>query len=218
MATKPSGTAGPFTVTVSAGGTIVGQQAKIVWPTDQKEIERKILGFFVREFEKTGAQFLKIQDGGTKDLDFLLTLPGGQVHLELMEVVIPKTGEIPFGSGHQRHKPVPYADAIFKGVQRKIDKYGLKHCVPIDLLLYVTHEQYNPNEAALDVLRRYFLEREHSFEYIFFLIPSSEDFVRLNVLFNKGQPFNPPPLSELEHREWINLVASEAQIVTIPNS
>lgn len=218
MATKPSGTAGPFTVTVSADGTVVGQQAKIVWPPDQKEIERKILGFFVREFEKTGAKFLNIQDGGTKDLDFLLTLPGGQVHLELMEVVIPKSGEIPFRPGHRRHQPVPYADAIFKGVQRKIDKYGSTHEVPIDLLLYVTHEQYNPNDAALDVLRRYFLERPHSFEYVFFLIPGSEDLVHLNVLFNKDQPLNPPPLSELEQREWINVVASEAQVGTMPNS
>ncbi|MBB5447879.1 MULTISPECIES: hypothetical protein [unclassified Paraburkholderia] len=218
MAKKPSGTAGPFTVTVSAEGTIVGQQAKIVWPPDQKEIERKILGFFVREFEKTGAKFLNIQDGGTKDLDFLLTLPGGQVHLELMEVVIPKSGEIPFRPGHRRHQPVPYADAIFEGVQRKIDKYRLNHEVPIDFLLYVTHEQYNPNGAALDVLRRYFLERKHPFECVFFLTPSPEDLVHLNVLFNKDHPFNPPPLSELEKREWINVVASEAQVGTFPNS
>lgn len=94
MATKPSGTAGPFAVTVSADGTIVGQQAKIVWPSDQKEIERKILGFFVREFEKNGAKFLTIREGETKDLDFLLRLPGGQVHLELMKVAIPNSGGI----------------------------------------------------------------------------------------------------------------------------
>jgi len=90
--------------------------------------------------------------------------------------------------------------------------------VPIDLLLYVTHEQYKPNEAALEVLRRYFLERAHPFEYVFFLIPSSEDYVSLRVLFNKDQPFNPPPLSELEQCDWINLVASEMQVVTMPDS
>lgn len=214
MAIKPSGTSGPFSVTVSADGTPVGRHEKFAWPTNQKDIERKILDFFVREFERTGAKFLKIEDGGTKDLDFLLTLPGGEVHLELMEIVIPQKGEIPFQPGHRRHEPVPYADAAFAGVQRKIDKYGLKHDVPIDLLLYVTHEQYNPNGAALDVLRRYFLERRHPFQYVFFLVPVAEDFATLYVLFNKDVPFNPPPVDELAQRAWINVVSSEAQITT----
>lgn len=213
MANKPSGTMGPYSGTVQSTGKLVSQQSKIIWPSAQKEIERKILNFFMREFEKTGAKFLKIEDGGTRELDFLLTLPGGKVYLELMEAIITHEGEIPFQAGNRAYKPIPYADAIFREVSKKIFKYGFKHDVPIDLLIYTTHEQYNPNGAAIQVLQRYFLENKHPFQYVFFLIPSSEDRATLSVLFNFGYPLNPLPLSELEGRSWINVVSSGFQTI-----
>lgn len=213
MANKPSGITGPFTASVTATGEIIGHQEKINWPSNQKEIERKILGFFVREFEKTGAKFLAIEDGGTRELDFLLTLPRGKVHLELMEAILPQVGEIPFQSGNRGYDPIPYGEAIFCEVSKKISKYGFNHVVPIDLLIYITHEQYRPNGAAIQVLRRYFLENKHPFQYIFFLIPYAEDRATLHVLFNHDHPFNPPPFSELEGHSWLNVVSSGVEII-----
>lgn len=184
----------------------------IQWPTNQKAIEWKILGYFVREFEKNGAKILDVKDGGTEELDFLLTLPGGKAYLELMEAVLPATG-IPFGSGHGHHEPIPYADKIFEGVRKKIAKYGMKHEVPIDLLIYITHEQYNPNDAALWVLRRYFAENQHPFQYVFFLVPIDEVSSQLNVLYTKDHRFELPPLEDLAERSWINLVGAEAKLI-----
>jgi len=198
---------------VADGGEVSGHHAKVDWPTNQKDIERKILRFFIRDFEKSGAIFIEIEDGGTEELDFLLTLPGGKVHLELMEAVVPSPKEIPFQSGHGRFEPIPYADVVFRGIAKKIAKYGLKHEVPIDLLVYVTHQQYNPNEAALNVLRRYLNEAEHPFQHVFFLIPHTEDFSTLRVLFNWKFPSDPPPLAELAKSSWFNLVSSEGKIV-----
>jgi hypothetical protein len=201
---KPSGTAGPFKVTRTAEGAI-GHHIKIDWPQDQKDIERRIFGYFRREFEKTGAKFLKIKDGGTKEIDFLLTLPGGQSYLELMEAVVPFAGEIPHQPGSQGHWPIEYADRVFSEVQKKIDKYGFKHKLPLDLLIYTTHEQYRPNEAAIQVLRHYFKDRRHPFHYVFFITPLSEDLSPMWVLFNRDYPREPPPLDDLRGRYWINL-------------
>lgn len=213
MANKPSGVSGPFIATVTETRQVIAEQLRINWPSTQKEIERKILGYFVREFEKQGAKFLAIEDGGTRELDFLLTLPGGKVHLELMEAILPQHGEIPFQPGNRSYDPIPYGEAIFREVSKKISKYGFSHEIPIDLLIYITHEQYRPNGAAIQVLQRLFLENKHPFQYVFFLIPLAEDLTKLHVLFNKDYPFDPPAFSELKDRSWINLVSSEFQLI-----
>lgn len=212
MAKKPSGITGAFSVTVTEGGELTGHHDKVNWPSSQKDIERKILGFFMREFEKSDAKFIKIEDGGTEELDFLLTLPGGKVYLELMEAVVPRPKEIPFQSGNRRFEPITYADVVFHEITKKIAKYGLKHEIPIDLLIYLTHEQYNPNNAAINVLRRYLIETEHPFQYVFFLIPHTEDFAVIHVLFNRECPFDPPALAELAESSWVNVVSSEGKI------
>jgi len=207
MTKKPSGTIGPFAIGITDGEPFSEQQ-RILWPSDQKEIERKILGFFVREFEKTGAKFLKIEDGGTEELDFLLTLPGGKAWIELMEIVIPNRGDTPFQPGQQMHEPVVYAENIFQAVQeKKIRKYGYRHVVPIDLLLYITHEQYSPNQAAVHALRHFFKVNKHPFNYVFLMIPLAEDHCDLNIIFNLDHPFNIPPLEEIAQRKWLSLPA-----------
>lgn len=204
---KPSGTAGPFRVTRTADGITSGQ-FKIEWPPEQKKIERKIVGYFVREFEKTGAKFLNIEDGGTEELDFLLTVPGGKMYLELMEAVLPAEGQKPHQTGSQCHRPISYANKIWGEVDKKVTKYGLKHSIPIDLLIYTTHEQYAPNEAAIQVLRRYFLDRQHPFHYVFFIVPLAEELSPMWVLFNRDHPLEPPPVEEMAERWWINVPSS----------
>lgn len=214
MAKKPSGAIGPIRVGIIDGQHCAEQQ-KVIWPSDQKEIERKILGFFVREFEKTGAKFLKIEDGGTEELDFLLTLPGGKAWLELMEVVIPKPSNTPFQSGQQCHEPLIYAENIFKAVEeKKIRKYGFNHEIPIDLLLYITHEQYAPNEAAIHALRHFFKEKTHPFNYVFLMLPLAEDLSVLHVIFNMNHPFDIPPLEELADRKWLSLPSSGFTVIS----
>ncbi len=214
MSKKPTGITGPYKVSINSG-QVTGQQEKIAWPSDQKEIERKILEYFIREFEKSGAKFLDVKDGGTKELDFLVTTPNGKAYIELMEVVLADHDQNPYQKGTQVHSVADYARKIFENVKnKKIKKYGFNHQTPIDLLLYVTHEQYSPNESAIQALRHYFKENKHPFSYIFFLTPLAEDLIILQVLFNKDFSFETPPLEELEKNTWINLPSSNAKIIT----
>lgn len=208
MAKKPSGTLGPLRVSASVGQASA-EHRKVAWPSDQKDVEQKILDLFVRQFERIGAKFLRIEDGGTKDLDFLVTLPGGQAYIELMEVVMPDPPSIPFQTGQQWHEPLTYARSIFKTVEeKKIQKYGFSHKIPIHLLLYITHEQYAPTEAAIHALRHYFTVNKHPFEYVSFLIPLATDACDLRVIFNIDFAFEVPPLEMIAGRRWLSLPAS----------
>lgn len=209
---KPSGTIGPMQISASPDG-VVAEQLKVLWPTDQKEIERKVLGYFKRELEKQGGKILSIEDGGTTELDFLIETPQGKAWLELMEVVVPRDKNPPFQSGNHRHTALGYADTIWQNVEKKILKYGLKHTVPIDLLLYVTHEQYAPWPAAIYILMHYFKDRPHCFKNVIFIVPTTEDHTPTYVLFALGSPAQDlPPLDELKKNFRIIMPVSSGTV------
>lgn len=67
-----------------------------------------------------------------------------------------------------------------------------------------------PTATAFDL--RYLNETEHPFQCVFFLMPHTEDFSTLDVLFNWECPSNPRPLADLARSSWINLVSSEGKI------
>src|SRR5216684_936015 len=84
---KPSGISGEFEVVWTVAG-FASRHKIIEWPVKKEKIEQKIFEFYKREFEKAGATFLNAKRGGiggdgSQGLDFLLTLPGGEVYLEL---------------------------------------------------------------------------------------------------------------------------------------
>lgn len=210
---KRSGIIGPFVTTSDGTGNMAGSQNKFVWPTDQKAIENLVLDYFLREREKVGVVIFSRQDGGIHDLDFRLKLSDGIVDLELMEVVIRSGKEIPFQPGFGTHVAGEYADIIFEQVQKKIDKYGSNHEIPIDLLLYVTHEQYLPNNSALDVLRIYFRDKHHNFRRVYFIVPAAQEFCSLYELYSQGVTLNLPLLDEVKNVRWINAVSSEMKVI-----
>lgn len=208
---KRSGTIGPFVVTSDGKGNVEGSLDKFVWPTEQKAIENLVLDLFLLEREKAGITMLTRQDGGTHDLDFRLKLSDGLVDLELMEVVIRSGKQIPFQSGHGTYTVSEYADAVFAQIQKKIDKYGVNHEVPIDLLLYVTHEQYLPSLKTLDVLRIYFRDKQHDFRRVYLIVPMTHKFCRLHELYINNVTFDLPPLEAIANVRWVNMVSSEAK-------
>lgn len=220
---KRSGTIGPFVVTSDGKGNVDGKLTKFAWPTDQKTIENLVLDFFLREREKTGVTIITRQDGGTHDLDFRLKLSDGLVDLELMEVVIRSGKQIPFQSDFGSYVAGEYADVVFSEIQKKIDKYGANHKVPIDLLLYVTHEQYLPSDKALDVLRIYFRDKAHNFRRVYLIVPTTPEFCSLYELYGYDVAFDLPPLEAIANSRWVNMVSSEAKAdnkgisIAIPN-
>jgi hypothetical protein len=184
MPNKPSGTTGPIKMTHNSSQVISISLEKIVWETNQKGIEKQILQFFIRD-NKEYKEFLSYEDGGTEELDFLIKTPKEKFYLELMEAVAPEDPKKLFQQGNQFHKAVDYVDKVFAGVERKIKKYGLKHKVPIELLIYTTHEQYNPNVSAIELLKHKFSDIIHPFRKVFFLTPIASDFSDVNILFNQ---------------------------------
>lgn len=203
MAKKPTGFTGSLLIGRNSEG-VFAKLNPIQWPSDQASIELKILGMFIREFERSGARILGVQPGGTKELDFKLKLPGGDCYLELAEVVLPNTKEVPFQAGNRSFGAIEYANAVYSMVERKTRKYGLRNEIPIDLLLYTTHSQYAPAEPGVLALRRVLLEQPHSFHYVFMLCCLPEDGAVLQVLFNKDHPLSAPPLEELKDARWIS--------------
>jgi hypothetical protein len=212
MPIKPTGTSGPVRVSMVAGASRI-EQLTIKWPLQQKDIERKIFGYFAREFERLGAKFLHVEDGGLRELDFLLTLPGGKTWLELMEVVVPRKGEIPHRPGQQAHGVPHYVDKVFEGVTRKIRDYGFRHQYPVHLLLYTTHEQYIPSVAAVEMLRIRFKEVRHPFDIVFFITPLAEDATPLTVIFSSDHPIATVASESLASQSWISLPGAETKLL-----
>lgn len=206
MAKKPSGTTGFISVDHTGSHTFHANE----WPTEQKEIERKILSLFKTELEASGGKILSIKDGGTKELDFLLETPQGLAHLELMEIVFRGGKGSPFTPGHGYHAPMEYAQQVFGEVKKKIDKYGMRHEVPIDLLLYITHQKFLPIEAAIWALRRRFFYEAHCFQYVFLLTPGPPS-AQVRVLFSKDTLFELPPIEAIRNKGWVNLDFNEAE-------
>lgn len=212
MARKPTGVTGPVRVTATPSGPRL-DHLTIRWPTDQKAIERKILDYFLRFLAERKIVVSRVIDGGTEELDFLVEYPGGKAHLELMEAVLPEE-KVPFQSGHRWFVAGKYADQVFAGVKRKIAKYGLRHEVPIDLLIYTTHEQYSPADSALWALAKRFADTEHPFEMVYFVVPFADDDARVVLVHNKNDPRTFPPAEQFEEATWLRIVGSEARLET----
>ena len=202
MATKPTGLTGPLRVARTESG-VVAELLAVGWPKDQAQIERKILTAFIREFERFGAKVYEMEAGGTEDLDFLLTLPGGKSYLELMEIVAPRKGELPYQAGNHSYEALEYAEQVYSGIQRKADKYGFRHALPIDLLLYFTHALYSPSEWGELALRRFLLDRKHPFHYVFLIKSIDDETAELRVLFNHDYPSPAPEIAELRDKRWV---------------
>jgi len=223
---KPSGTAGPFIIRKGLRAAL-GAQSKIPWPDTQDGIEWKVFCYFKREVEKiAGGKLGKVTECGGKTAaamcgaafvadrpDFLLEVPGGKTYLELMEAVLPDDGQNPHRAGVQWHSPRDYAEKVWKKVNRKIQLYGFRHTIPMDLLIYTTHEQYAPTEAAIQILRDYFEDRPHPFSCVSFIVPLGEDLTPVRGLFLRNRRSQLPHRVESAGRGWVSLPAASFKLV-----
>ena len=216
MAIKPSGTSGPIKISFSNNDGISQTHEKFIWATNKEGIENQIFQFFVREIKKTGEEITSYEAGGTKDLDFAVTSNNQKFCLELMEAFVSQRDCQPFQGGAQIHNSSTYADKVFAGIDKKTKKYGLKHEVPIDLLLYATHEQYNPSSSALELLKHYLIEQKHSFRRVFFIQPLAEDFSILHKLFDQKIQVALKFRDTLTDKEWFSFPSSDFNLVTSP--
>jgi hypothetical protein len=208
MANERNGPRGPVFVRTSSGGVVSSPLPAIEWPAKRKEVERKVLGYFVREIERTGAQVLYWKDSGAANLGFLLTLPEGKAWLALLEALAPDLGQTPLRAGMERHDCIDYAQGVFTGVRELSARYEVEDEFAAGLLLYVTREQDRPGDPGIAALRRMFLDRKHPFESAFFLVPLTEEHAVLSVLYDMHASMHDvPSLAELQGKDWTPLPA-----------
>lgn len=169
MANKPTGVGGSFSVRVDDQGNAIAEHRKRRWPSDQKEIERIIFDLFREKMTARGVNFSRVVDGGTHDLDYRVTTIDDEFDVELMEIVVPSGKGVPFRRGHATFTAGEYVDAVSSPIQRKVSKYGLNHEKPIDLVLYATHDTFNPSQAAFELLTNWFHQQQHSFRNVYYV-------------------------------------------------
>lgn len=173
------------------------------WPTNQLAIERKIFELYLRTLRSSGETVDRAVSQGTHGLDFLMHGSRGAAYVELMEAVVPKSGDLPYQPGNQVHECVEYAEAVFAQIQKKTDKYGLKHTTPIRLLIYTTHGQYDPDRLGVWALRRLLEDRPHAFEEVLFLTPRGDSDPRVDRLYVRGTHLEcPDSIETLRGQIW----------------
>jgi hypothetical protein len=215
MAKKPSGVIGPLTIKSGPEGAIATRE-RIDWGTTQIDAETRVLEYFKGFIEGIGGKILDAQHGGTEDLDFLVTMPRGKVYVEMMEAVVTPKGERPFKSANHSFKAIEYAESVFEGVQRKIDKYGFRHEIPLWLLIYTTHDHYSPANVGFQALTRLFLDRKHPFELVAFVSPIDNAKAKVRTLFSADEPIDAPTLEDLKDAMWITFDLDRGTVTSTP--
>lgn len=167
---KPTGDLGWTRVTA---GKPEAEFFRIPFPDTKQEIEAQIVRQFVSFWQKETGQEIRVTQNPENDLDFTLHLPGGDVLLELTEIVFPNpTGGPPYGHTKTFMTAGEFADRALETISSKT--YA-RDGIPKHLLCYITHWSFSPSEAAILLIQYTLRTVEHSFECIFFLHPRDAD-------------------------------------------
>jgi hypothetical protein len=186
MPKKPTGLIGPIRITADPISTKINFK-KITWPKSKQKIEELVVLNFVRNIQKSGGNVLKYFHNSQNDLDYTLILPGGEVYLELKEVIFPikkikgKDNLVYSSNSHFWN----YGD-IENWFVELIKKYTIKYQginKPIHLLFYSTHFDYNFDDEIIWLIQYTITKIDHIFECIFLYQPIDKNFVNLRVLY-----------------------------------
>lgn len=186
---KPTGEIGPITFRSVEAGSAKLSWDRVAFPKDKAEIERFVCQLFVDTIARHGMMVLEATPLPESDFDFVLKLPGGEVYLDLVELVRP-TGGNPYQVKQQEVNVYGLAEQLLGVVLTKSQHYRAHGSVPRHLLVYITHWMFAPNKNVIRLVQHWLGTNRHVFENVFFFSPldSSEGDVR--VLF----PAKPDPL------------------------
>lgn len=154
---------------------------RIPFPETKSEIEALIVRQFLAFWKKETGQEIRATQNPENDIDFTLHLPGGDVLLELTEIVFPN----PIGGPPHTHAETfmtagEFADRALETIQNKTyTRDGIsKH-----LLCYITHWSFSPSDMAIRLVQHALKGITHPFENIFFLRPLDADECVTRCLF-----------------------------------
>ena len=104
MAKKPVGNAGVNRTNIEKNGAATMQYLPDLLGDTKDEIERTVVDRFVQAMTSATGARLKWRQNSENDLDFTLTTPGGDVDLELTELVIVDRPGPPFAPQNKLRK------------------------------------------------------------------------------------------------------------------
>jgi hypothetical protein len=146
---KPIGEDGPVRVSAPNGRTSV-EWRKIEQPFEKREQEVAIASAFLQSIissEQARATLVQLDED---DFDFKVIDNTEERYLELQEIVIPgKKRGSPYASGEQVIDGKKFAKTILSAIESKALKYPKGAKVSLDLLVYVTHWRFRPNDSVL---------------------------------------------------------------------
>jgi hypothetical protein len=166
---KPIGESGPVRVTHSGGGQTAIEWLKLRYPPQKKDQELAIATSFVSTLNASEEEQWKLEELEENDFDFEVSRAVERRYLELQEIIIPgKKRGSPYAGGEQIIQPAKFAKTIIAGISSKGIKYPLRLGQPLDLLVYITHWRFLPNQAVLQLVCDDLHRIAHPFSKIYF--------------------------------------------------
>ncbi|MDA7705432.1 hypothetical protein N8772_03020 [Rickettsiales bacterium] len=208
MPEKPTGNIGPIKIEVKSN-SVKDSWEIINFPKEKREIENKIIKKFRYAGEEAGFVFNDIKENNENHYDYTLTLPGGEVYLDLMEIIYKKSNQkgSPYEKDHNWIKNGYYAEQILNQIFKKSNKYQDIGNTPKHLLTYVTHYNFSINENTIIICQNELRKRRHVFENIFFLDILDDTNSKIRVLYPMANNaiLGDSKLNELKNLSYLNL-------------
>lgn len=175
---KPVGTTGVTKLTF-AGGAATSDFQKLEFPKTKGEIEKLIVGGFVRSIGDSSllpSRIANYVQNRENDLDFTITLENGDLKLmELMEVAPLENVPGAYDSAPKSYNSYDFGKRVFDKVMAKSVRYSASSRLGLMLLMYTTDWRFTVHESVMDLLRYWAANTQHSFEKIVCYFPVSLD-------------------------------------------
>jgi hypothetical protein len=138
--------------------------------TTKADIELAIVGNFADFWEATAGIRPVIMPNEENDFDFRMVLPGGEVDLELTELLFPSaTSGSPYVQPNRMRTHGEAADTVIARIADKATHYQ-RVTRPLHLLIYVTHDPFELVDDGITLVQWELANRPPPvFENIFFL-------------------------------------------------
>jgi hypothetical protein len=164
---KPIGETGPVRVTHSKSDPLVTWE-KIRFPSDKAAQEMLVASAFVEALNAKEGTTWSINRLEENDFDFDLRQGEEQRYLELQEIIIPpaKRGT-PYSSREQVIVSAKFSDTILSEIRKKSAKYPRTLGHPLDLLIYVTHWRFLPNQTVQRLVAHHLKHNDHPFARVY---------------------------------------------------
>jgi hypothetical protein len=183
---------------------------KVQFPKSKDEIELFVMQRFVAAGRDAGFEFLAVEQNPENHFDFSLTLPGGAVYMDLMELIYRDDGAPPFDSNNGWVLSSEFAGQIVAKILDKSSRYQSRSGTPIHLLTYATHWRFVPAETVIRLVQHGLSEANHVFENVFFFDPEIDEKEGLRVLCPSEQPLEGHDPREFGDHKYLPLDPGKA--------